>query len=66
MTYTGTVKEGRIELPASIKLPEGAAVRVEIDSLDDWLEGWKDLAHRVGAAWDGPQSAVDTVSEMRR
>ncbi len=30
MTYNGKVINGRVELPASVQLPEGAEVRVEV------------------------------------
>jgi len=29
MTYQGTVKNGRVELPDGVRLPEGMVVRVE-------------------------------------
>jgi antitoxin (DNA-binding transcriptional repressor) of toxin-antitoxin stability system len=32
----------------------------------DWREKWESLARDVAAAWQGEQSAVDTLSEMRR
>lgn len=31
MEVTGVVKDGRIELPSTVKLPEGAHVRVILD-----------------------------------
>ena len=66
MTYTGTVKEGRIELPASIKLPEGAAVRVELVPEDEWLKGWDELTEQITESWQSPKSALEILSEARR
>jgi hypothetical protein len=32
----------------------------------DWRARWEDLARRVGQAWKTEQSAIDTLTEMRR
>ncbi len=35
-------------------------------TLSDWRNGWETLAQRVGKAWKTQQSAVETLTEMRR
>jgi hypothetical protein len=66
MTYTGIVKEGKIELPAGVKLPEGTTVRVEVGPEETWIEGWEELARQVTEAWQSPKSALEILDECRR
>lgn len=56
MTYRGKVKDGIIELESGVELPEGAAVRIELEPKDSLSEmpklavetGIKDLATNTG------------------
>ena len=32
----------------------------------DWIRKWDALAKEIGEAWQGEQSAVETLAEMRR
>jgi hypothetical protein len=32
----------------------------------DWWQRWETMAHAISAAWQGEQSAVETLTEMRR
>jgi hypothetical protein len=68
MTYTGVVKDGKIELPPEVKLPEGASVQVELlpkDEADEWIKEWDKMAKEIAEAWQSPLSAVEIVAEGR-
>jgi hypothetical protein len=48
MTYTGTVKNGVVELPPDVKIPDGTRVRIEpVDEPPTWGEVFKDLIGSV-------------------
>lgn len=65
MVCQGVVRNGRIELEPSIRLPEGTRVNVEI--LDrDWVEDWAKFARRVADASKDSRSALDVLAETRR
>ena len=40
--------------------------RRKVLSTEEWDARWDALARRVGAAWQGDKTAVETLSEMRR
>ncbi|GMU22441.1 MAG: hypothetical protein AMXMBFR13_25270 [Phycisphaerae bacterium] len=65
MTYAGVVKQGKIELAENVTLPEGTPVGVEVVQRD-WRTEWENFASRVTEQWQGSDSAVETVSKMRR
>lgn len=48
MTYTGVVRNGRIELPAGASLPEGATVLVELSDAADPIDGLPDESVETG------------------
>ena len=38
----------------------------QVRSLSEWQAEWETLAQEISRAWKGEQSAVETLSEMRR
>lgn len=64
MTYRGTVKGGVVVLDGSVKLPDGAAVRVDVlagDGQDDAPSLFDRLESVVGKAKGLPVDAAKSI-----
>jgi len=61
-THWATVRDGRIELSESVKLPEGASLLVTLMDGDD-SRFWQGVSERsLAAIWDNP--ADDVYGEL--
>lgn len=81
MICRGIVKNGRVELPPGVNLPEGTCVQVEPladdssaddaasdregTTLQDWLVEWRQFAREVGGVCEDGPSLVETLGQMR-
>jgi hypothetical protein len=59
MEVTGVIKDGKVVLPASVKLPDGAKVRVVFDTAQETpLE-------REALAWDDVEADLRIAKRIR-
>jgi hypothetical protein len=64
MTYRGRVKDGTIELDPGIELPEGAAVRIELEPKEVPRGSIFDVPLHDGGALLKPWTREELMDEM--
>ena len=60
MKLRGRVRNGKVELPEGVRLPEGMEVEFTAMSRDEWMRRAEELRRRVGGL------GVDIVELIRR
>ena len=62
MEVTGVIKDGKVVRPASVKLPDGAKVRVVFDTTQ---EGAETPLERDALAWDDVEADLRIAKRIR-
>jgi hypothetical protein len=62
MEVSGVIKDGKVVLPASVKLPEGAKVRVVVDAPSESIDT---PFERQPLAWDDIEADLRMAKEIR-
>jgi hypothetical protein len=62
MEVSGVIKDGKVVLPASVKLPEGAKVRVVFDAAPVGVET---PLEREALAWEDIEADLRIAKEIR-
>jgi len=62
MEVSGVIKDGKVVLPASVKLPEGAKVRVVVEGAEESVAA---PLEREPLAWDDIEADLRIAKKIR-